>query len=206
MSKSDTEIEVKFYLSRRIELEERLIARGGKLKEPRIHEVNFRFDTPDQSLLNTGRLLRLRQDSRTRLTYKGPGDIEGGARLRKELELSVSDFGTARALLEALGYQVSMMYEKYRTTYELGDLEITLDEMPYGDFVEIEGPSGERIQEAAEQLGLDWEARILDSYTVLFERLRSVLGFGFQDLSFEHFIGIKVDPASLDVSVADKMN
>src|SRR4030066_147998 len=172
MSKADQELEVKFYLARRRQLEERVIALGGQISEPRVYEINLRFDTPDQVLLNSGRLLRLRQDSRARVTYKGMGSIEGGARLRQELEFTVSDFDTARALFEALGYQVYMMYEKYRTTYQLGALEVVLDELPYGDFAEIEGPDGESIQTAAEHLGLNWETRILDSYTVLFERVR----------------------------------
>jgi adenylate cyclase class 2 len=204
MMGTDQELEVKFYLSRRKELENILIVRGGQLKEPRVHEVNLRFDTSDMSLMNTGRLLRLRLDSRARLTYKGLGSIEGGARLRQELEFTVSNFDTARALLEALGYEVYMMYEKYRTTYKLGNLEVVLDEMPYGDFLEIEGPDGESIQTAAQRLNINWNARILDSYTVLFEYTRSKLGFDFRDLSFENFKGLTITPEVLGVIIADQ--
>ncbi|OGO29852.1 MAG: hypothetical protein A2136_05330 [Chloroflexi bacterium RBG_16_54_11] len=203
MSGTNKELEVKFYLSRRKDLEEKIITLGGTLSAPRVHEVNLRFDTPDQALLRTGRLLRLRMDRRARLTYKGPGSIEAGARLRQELEFTVSDFDTARALIEALGYQVTMMYEKYRTTYHLGELEFAVDEMPYGDFAEIEGPDGVSIQEAARKLGLDWDRRVLESYTVLFERGRPVLGYDFKDLSFENFKGMDVSPAALGVQVAD---
>jgi adenylate cyclase class 2 len=203
MNSEDMELEVKFYLSNRKELEEKLIVQGGQLKDPRVHEINLRFDTPDQSLLNTGRLLRLRLDKRARVTYKGLGSIESGARLRQELEFTVSDFDTARALFEALGYQVYMMYEKYRTTYTLGDLEVVLDEMPYGDFAEIEGPDGQSIQTAAQRLDLNWDTRILDSYTVLFERVRAQLGVGFRDLSFENFKGLTVTPEMLGELIAD---
>jgi adenylate cyclase class 2 len=203
MNSEDMELEVKFYLSKRKELEEKLIIQGGQLKDPRVHEINLRFDTPDQSLLNTGRLLRLRLDKRARVTYKGLGSIESGARLRQELEFTVSDFDTARAVFEALGYQVYMMYEKYRTTYKLGNLEVVLDEMPYGDFVEIEGPDGQSIQVAAQRLDLNWDARILDSYTVLFERVRAQLGIDFRDLSFENFKGLTVTPEMLGELIAD---
>jgi len=203
MSDKDRELEVKFYLSRRKELEEKLIAQGGQLKEPRVHEINLRFDTPDQSLSNTGRLLRLRLDSRARVTYKGMGSIEGGARLRQELEFTVSNFDTARSVLEALGYEVYMMYEKYRTTYKLGNLEVVLDEMPYGDFAEIEGPDGQSIQTAAQQLDINWDARIMESYTVLFEVARAKLSFDFRDLSFENFKGLAVTPEVLGVLLAD---
>jgi len=203
MSGKDEELEVKFYISRPKEIGRKIIELGGRLHSPRVHEVNLRFDTPDLSLLNTGRLLRLRNDSRARVTYKGLGSIEGGARLRKELEFTVSNFDTARETFEALGYEVYMMYEKYRTTYTLGSLEVVLDELPYGDFVEIEGPDGESIQQAARQIGLSWDARILESYTVLFENARMHLGFGFRDLSFENFKGLSMTPEVLGVKAAD---
>ena len=36
----------------------------------------------------------------------------------QELEFTVGDFDMARAFLQALGYQVSMIYEKYRAGYD----------------------------------------------------------------------------------------
>ena len=59
-------------------------------------------------------MLRLRRDSSVRLTYKGPGKTIDGVHLRKEIEFAASDFDAAQAFLEALGYQVQMIYEKYR--------------------------------------------------------------------------------------------
>ncbi len=175
----------------------------GKVIAPRVLEINLRLDTPNLDLSSSGRLLRLRQDRRARVTYKGMGSEEGGARLRQELEFTVSDFATALKLFEALGYQVHLMYEKYRSTYQMGVVEVALDEMPTGEFLEIEGPDGESIHKAAEQLGLDWEARILDSYTVLFERTRANLGFYFRDLSFENFKGVTVPPQAMGVRAGD---
>jgi adenylate cyclase class 2 len=202
MSSSDRELEVKFYLSRRKEMEAKLNSLG-KLSAPRVHEVNLRLDTADLALLSTGRLLRLRQDARARVTYKGVGSEEGGVRLRQELEFTVSDFNTTLALFEALGYQVYLMYEKYRTTYRLGNVEVALDEMPTGDFLEIEGPDSKSIRSTALQLELNWEARILDSYTVLFARTQAQLGLEFRDLSFENFKGITVTPQAMGVVIAD---
>ena len=53
--------------------------------------------------------------------------------------MEVESFDQARAFLAALGYQVDMVYEKYRTKYELEGVHLDLDEMPYGDFIELEG-------------------------------------------------------------------
>ena len=63
MSTSGQELEVKFYLADLPGLQARLEGLGARLAQARVHEVNLRFDTPANELLNTGRLLRLRQDS-----------------------------------------------------------------------------------------------------------------------------------------------
>lgn len=204
MSGTGQELEVKFYLSHPARLQTRLEALGARLEQPRTYEINLRYDTPTLDLLQSGRLLRLRQDTAARITYKGPGRVEGGARLRQELEFVASDFAMAQAVIEALGYQVMMMYEKQRATYALGEVLVTLDEMPYGNFAEIEGPDGERIQHAAAQLGLDWQQRILESYTVLFDQVKQNLGLTFRDLSFENFSGMAISPVAMGVQPADQ--
>jgi adenylate cyclase, class 2 len=196
---SNQELEVKFYVPDLAGLQARLEAAGAQLVHPRVRETNLRFDTPSGELTRSYRVLRLRQDAEARLTYKGPGREQDGVRARLELEFSVSDFNMARRVLEALGYEISVMYEKYRATYSLGGALVTLDEMPYGNFIEIEGPDGASIQQVAETLGVDWEARILDSYLVLFDRLRAKLGLKFQYLSFTNFEGVTVTGEMLGV-------
>jgi adenylate cyclase class 2 len=200
----DQELEVKFYVTNLSVVEGRLQGLGAHLTLPRVFEVNLRFDTPNSDLSKSLRVLRLRQDKIARLTYKGPASGLGGARLRQELEFEVSDFAVARAFLEALGYQVVMIYEKYRAAYDLDSVEISLDELPYGTFVEIEGPDPEAIQSVTRQLGHDWEATIPASYTVLFDQLKARLNLNFQDLSFDNFNNLPVTPDDLGVRPADR--
>jgi adenylate cyclase, class 2 len=203
MASKDKELEVKFYLRDLPALKAKLEAMQAHCTQERVHEINLRFDTPDEELSRTFRVLRLRKDRKNRLTYKGPGRVQDGVRLREELEFAVSDFDTARAFLEALGYQVAVMYEKYRTTYSIGEVLVTLDEMPYGNFAEIEGPDGKSIQSMAGRLDLNWEERILDSYLVLFDQVRVALAFTFHDLSFANFENLVVPPDALGVKKAD---
>jgi adenylate cyclase class 2 len=203
MSGTGQELEVKFYLNHPAQLRRRLEALGARLEQPNTHEINLRYDTPALDLTHSGRLLRLRRDTETRITYKGPGRVEGGARLRQELEFVANDFDMAQALIEALGYSVMLIYEKQRATYILGNVLVTLDEMPYGNFAEIEGPDGESIQQTATLLNLNWDFRILESYTVLFEFARNSLGFTFRDLIFQNFANLTVSPDALGVSPAD---
>lgn len=197
------ELEVKLFVSDLAAVERQLHSLDARLTLPRVFEVNLRFDTPGGDLGKTLRVLRLRQDNVIRLTYKGPATGLGGARLRQEIEFEVSDFAAARDLLEGLGYQVVMIYEKYRAAYDLDGAEVSLDQLPYGTFVEIEGPDPETIQSVTRKLGLDWEATIPASYTVLFDQLKARLNLSFRDLSFENFKGLAVSPVDLDVRPAD---
>jgi adenylate cyclase class 2 len=199
----DQELEVKLYVHDLGAIEGRLLELGAGLVQPRTHEFNLRFDTPAGDLSQGFRVLRLRQDTAARLTYKGPARTQDGVRVRQEIEFTVGDFRAARAFLEVLGFQVSMIYEKYRTIYEFEGVHITLDELPYGNFVEIEGPSVERIRAVNLRLDLDWQAGISESYAILFERLRNEMGLEFRDLIFDNFSRLELAAKDLNVKPAD---
>jgi adenylate cyclase class 2 len=186
------EQEVKFYLNDIKAFEQQLIACGAHLKLERCLETNYRFDTPDRRLSTSYQTLRLRQDKICRLTWKGAGDPEGEVSAREELEVEVSELGTARAILEGLGFELMLVYEKYRSAYMLGEVEISLDEMPFGNFCEIEGPDIESIKNVAALLDLDWENRSTLSYLALFNNLKEKLGLAMRDMSFDSFKNIKV--------------
>ena len=203
MNSAGHELEVKFLLSTLTAFEDRLGELGAQLLHPRVHEINLRFDTPDGALASHSQVLRLRRDHQTTITYKGPGETESGVRKRREIEFTVGDYHAAQVLLEALGYQVLVMYEKYRTTYAWRGVQVLLDEMPYGSFAEIEGPDPELIRATSAHLGMDWEKRLLDSYTLLFDKLRGVYSFTFRDLSFANFAGLDVDWSLLGFRPAD---
>ncbi len=204
MSKNSQETEAKFYVARLDRMIARLDELHAPLVQPRVLETNLRFDLPDGSLTSTGRVLRLRHDTQARLTYKGAGQNKSGVLDRQEIEFIVEDEQKARQFLEALGYQKSMYYEKYRTTYELDDALIMLDELPYGTFLEIEGETVEQIRDISAMLHLNWAAAIPSSYTALFESLRRRMGLSFRDLSFENFGDLRVTSADLDVQPADE--
>ena len=197
------EREIKFYIQNLPALAERLHICGAQLTRERTLERNFLMDTADQHLQNSGHLLRLRQDDRARVTFKEKTRVENGIRTRTEIEFTVDNFAVARKLFEALGYQATVIYEKYRVVYRLGDVEVTLDELPFGDFVEIEAPTNVMIEGVAQILGLDWSKGIGFNYLGLFEIVREKLGFSFNDMTFENFREVEVLPKDLGVAPAD---
>jgi adenylate cyclase, class 2 len=203
MIKPPLEIEVKFYLTDILSYEKRVRSIGATLVRPRTREVNYRFDTPEMHLAREHRVLRLRQDNSIIITYKGPTEVKDGVSVRPEIELEVNDFQAASDLFEALGFRLSLKYEKWRTIYQLGDLEITLDEMPFGNFTEIEGGDSSLIQKTASLLALDWKTGITDSYLLLFDHLKSNKNLEIKDLTFEALKNMTVTPVDLGVKPSD---
>ena len=187
MSGNKLEQEAKFRIGHLDALAGRLKALGAVCTQERTFELNLRFDTADGRLTAAYQVLRLRQDQRSRLTFKGPSDPNSTVSSRHEIEVEVSDLGAARAILEALGYRVVVCYEKYRAAYQLGEVEVSLDEMPFGTFSEIEGPNEASIRAAAGQLSLNWEARSKLSYLAIFGALKDAFELEMPDLTFAAF-------------------
>jgi len=203
MSSSGQEIEAKFFVQDLGRIQTSLQGLDSHLVQSRVLETNIRFDLPGARLRAEGRVLRLRQDTAVRLTYKSASKKQEGVLSREEIEFAVEDFEKAKRFLEALDYQKLVYYEKYRTTYELNETLIMLDELPYGNFVEIEGENIEAIRVSAQRLNLNMESAVATSYHALFERVRKALNLSFQDISFANFAGIRVDATDLGVHAAD---
>lgn len=191
MSEYPRETEVKLYTPELNVIQQRLESIGAKLIAPRIYERNMRYDNASKSLIAAGIVLRLREDSRVRLTYKDGGVIENGIVSRVELETEVGDYSQMEAILGKLGYFPSMMYEKYRTTYKIMHTEVVLDEMPYGNFTEIEGDI-DAIENVLDELRLSGHKRYTESYSRLFDFVKHHMKLSFNDLTFNNFENIFV--------------
>ena len=220
MGDTNQEIETKFYVKDLYRIRTRLHELEARVIQPRVLESNIRFDLPDASLSSERRVLRLRRDTEARLTYKDPSQNEQGVLSRREIEFIVEDFDKAKDFLDALGYKPVFYYEKYRTTYILESMSklvnlrqqaaglqschIMLDELPYGNFVEIEGESVEQIQDISKMLNLRWDTAIAKSYNALFGRLcntRSQLDR--MQLTFAALSGLRIKAEELSVYAAD---
>ena len=65
----DQEIEVKFYLQDLAAFRQRLLSAGAFLTQPRVKEINLRFDTPQKDLSQKAQVLRLRKDEAVHPTF-----------------------------------------------------------------------------------------------------------------------------------------
>jgi len=200
------EIEVKFHVLDLDLLRAALRARGAHLEQSRILESNLRYDTPDGALAERGDILRLRRSADARLTHKRPSQPAGELHARPEVEVVVADFEATRELLERLGFVVAMRYEKHREVYLLGTVEVALDELPFGSFVELEGPTAQALRLAAEVLGLAWHQAFQGSYVNIFNWLRTHQGLTARDLTFAGLAGIEFTDLGLPHSAAETAN
>lgn len=197
------ELEVKFLVQDLTAVEKVLNTIGASLSRPRILEQNLRFDNPEGDLTRKDEILRLRISDDVRLTHKGASNTNQGISVRDEIELVVSDFDKTWGLLDALGYQVQSVYEKYRTAYQYENIEILLDEMPFGNFVEIEGPGPKQIRAVAIKLGLNWEHRTSNSYMAIYQHLCTHFPCDPNRLTFDVISTMNIDTSLLALKYAD---
>ena len=196
MTTSKQETEVKLHTPNLKSIVEVLEANGAKLVSERVFERNVRYEDHEHGLTPQGIVVRLRQDVRTLLTYKGPGVVENGIISREEFEVEVDDYDMMDLILDRLGYFPFMAYEKYRTTYELDGAEIVLDELPYGNFTEIEGDVT-TIEATVKKLKLSEVERLPHSYASIFDIVRQNLELDMPHLTFDAFEGIVVPAEAL---------
>ncbi len=186
------ETEVKFYLPDRKIIRNRIIELDAD-NMGRTFETNIVFEDLEKNLIRKKSLLRLRKDTKTTLTFKSEPIVNDNQfKIFRELEVEVSDFSTMKNILEFLGFQEEQIYEKWRETFVLNDTTLSLDAMPYGDFLEIEGQK-EHIKKLSTEIGLPWEKRILLNYLAIFEIIREKLKLPFSDVTFSNFESIKFD-------------
>ncbi len=175
------EREIKIPVSDLDAVRERLLAVGADLHRPASLEANQVFDLVDvpveQRLRSRRELLRLRSDGAgNRLTFKSAPRFVGSVKERVEHEFSVDDPTAARLLLESLGFEVAVRYEKVRETWRLDGCEVSLDRTPMGDFVEVEELAEDlppdRIVEVGRRCGLDVERSVPEDYLALYRTYR----------------------------------
>ena len=185
------EIEVKFFAPDLESFKNQLFGSGAKLKKSRSYEKNIVFDNQEGTLASQGKLLRVRQDEGVLVTFKGESTAQMGSQVRimEEIEIQTNDFENTAAIFRKIGFEKQLIYEKYREIYQISDVEVVLDEMPFGNFIELEGPEQE-LQKTAGVLSLDWSKRILDNYLKLHSRVVAWYSLPFTDVTFDNYLSI----------------
>jgi adenylate cyclase class 2 len=168
------EIEAKLKVDSLQDVERKLSEVGAEFVEEQLQTDTY-FDDAGAVLKSSDRALRLRRQragrkEKTFLTYKGAKE-KNDFKKRREIEIEVGDADSAEKLLLALGYEKALVFEKKRRIWRLGGCEVALDELPLlGNFIEIEGPDGERIADVQKKLGMSDLTHIVESYACLMQQ------------------------------------
>ena len=122
-------------------------------------------------VLGDGAIVRIRRtQDRSVLTFKRRLRNEADVKQQIEYETGISDADAAAQMLLELDLRPRLVYEKRRKTWRFRDVEVVLDELPFGLFMEIEG-SIEGIREAEMVLGLEDLKTEHETYPQLTARL-----------------------------------
>jgi adenylate cyclase class 2 len=73
------------------------------------------------------------------LTQKQRLPGESAIKYQQENETVVEDGDAMAAILAGLGFSPTLVYEKFRDTWRIDDVEVVVDRLPFGLFMEIEG-------------------------------------------------------------------
>ncbi len=172
----DRETEVKIRIADVAATRRKLRTLGFRPIHRRSLEDNILYDTPNRALRRVRAILRLRQYGlRWVLTYKGTPDPDQTYKSRVELETKVEEPRALRAIFDVIGLRPVFRYQKYRVQYvrrtpgQRGKRggEVSLDETPVGDFLELEG-SRSWIDRVARQLGFSRRDYLTASYGALY--------------------------------------
>lgn len=153
-----SEIEAKFLNVDHDAVRRKLTDLGARLVTPRRLMRRAVIHTAEMTDKNA--FVRIRDEGyRTTITYKQFDDdsVDGA----KEFEVAVSDFETAVNLFAAAGLVHDSFQESYRENWQLGEVEVMLDEWPWlNPYLEIEATTEELVKEAAAKLGYEWSRAV----------------------------------------------
>jgi adenylate cyclase class 2 len=173
MGSYSMEVEAKFRLKEGVLEKIEEIAKLNEEKE----EIDVYLNHPCRDFAKTNEALRIRQEKRIKVTYKGP-KIDAETKSREEVNVEVSSLDEALRLFEFLGFKKFRTVKKRRKIYRLEGAIICVDSVEgLGDFIEIEVEGGlekkEEIFRIAAILGYSKAESIRLSYLEMLEKIKS---------------------------------
>jgi len=161
--KDYTEFEAKFYPVDKEEYRKKLISIGAKLIIPERKMIRIVADKRANPEMAKSGYIRIRDEGNViRLSLKITAEIGGALSDQKEIDVEVSDFEKTKEIFEAIGVIFNRRQETLREEWDYKESQITIDTWPGLDtYSEIEADSEEKVKEIADELGFDWEKKII---------------------------------------------
>lgn len=185
------EVEIKFRVNDPKIIKEQL-GKMGVTAGPEEFQRTVRFDTPRDDLENRGLFLRVREEGKkSTFTVKRKASDDSLYKERDEWETQVGDAKVVVEQMKALGFTKLRIMEKYRQTFILPGVEVVIDRLPFGNFLEIEG-SPEAIEDTISRLGLPRKKAMNVSYWELKNEYNKERGLTGENIVFDQKVGESV--------------
>jgi len=150
------EIEIKLIYKNKEAVIAKLKELGAVFREKYILE-DYYFSLTGKDMSNTNDLLRVRKKGdKKELTFKGKCETTGNIWERIELNTDISNPEAVLQMFEHLKLNKLSTNKSLREFWDIDDVELVFSDITYPakiNFLEIEGPSKERVQEVLDQLG-----------------------------------------------------
>lgn len=170
----ETEIEVKFLNINPEEFRKKLTALKAKKIHPEILMKRKAFDYPDKKLEKIGAWIRVRNEG-NKITFSYKRLLNRTLHGTKEISVEVNDFEKTCEILKAIGLKQTSYQETKRELWILNNCEVTIDTWPWiPTFVEIEGPSEDKIKETCRLLELKLSKGLHGSVETAYQKYFSV--------------------------------
>ena len=171
-----TEYEAKFYPVNKDEYRKKLLSVGAKLLRAERKMIRVIADSRVNSIIPKMDYLRVRNEGHLiRLSYKTTASNDGNLSDQKEIDVDVSDFEKTIKIIELLGIKFNRRQETLREEWGYKGAEITIDTWPGLDtYSEIEANSEELVKEIAQELGFDWNKKIITAAAEVYERVYNI--------------------------------
>lgn len=176
------EKELKFKIDNPETLINQLLKNGATFLN-KSKERTIRFDTPKLDLERKGIFLRVREGSKKIITLKEKIGENEAVKTRKETEFEIEDIEYMRYILERLGFNYIRIFEKFRINLTYKGTTVSIDELPFGIYIEIEGEEND-INLVMKELGFRDEDKIVGTYWDLFEKHKQKNNLGGEDILF----------------------
>lgn len=137
----------------------------------KVNQLDEYFDTENQLLKMNDFTVRLRQiNGELLLAIKGPRMyLDDKIHKRIELEFRVYDREDIEKQIKSHSLKATTVIEKTRWSFESGDVQISVDRLPFiGSFIEIQG-SYRSIKRVMSELELAEDDAVAQNYTELLE-------------------------------------
>lgn len=185
--KKKKEIEIKIELKKNeLSVVKKSLKELGAIRSSVKKETTYGFFSPNSIQVGIfPRIKKYKGESGGLLTVKVKKILSSKYFQREELTMTVSDVKAARDILKILGYTKERIFDKIRENWTIPGkkIEIAIDELPFGFFLEIEG-SPQGIERMIELLGLSGKERIVKAYLRVYDDWRRNRGIKKENCVF----------------------